>query len=173
LRLVNFLKEKFLNADIICAYEAGFSGFSLQEELTEAGIQCLVVHAADMPTTNKESEFKTDKRDTKKIAVALRSGRLNGIHILSKVLQEARSLIRFRKQMRKDLTRPKCRIKSTLMFFNQIIPKEIDFPKWNGAMRNWIWNLKLSTEEGTKIIQLQMSMLEYIRGMRACAKRLE
>jgi hypothetical protein len=59
------------------------------------------------------------------------------------------------------------------MFFNQIIPKEIDSTKWNGAMRNWIWNLKLSTEEGTKTIQLQMSMLEYIKGMRACAKRLE
>ena len=38
-------------------------------------------------------------------------------------------------------------------------------------MRNWIWDLKLSTEEGTKTIQLQMSMLEYILGMRDCAKR--
>ena len=101
----------------------------------------------------------------------MRSGQLNGIHIPSKVLQEARSLIRFRKQMRKDLTRQKCRVKSTLMFFNQTIPKEIDSPKWNEAMRNWIWNLKLSTDEGTKTIQLQMSMLEYIRGMRDCSKR--
>ena len=171
LHLVNYLKEKFPRADIVCAYEAGFSGFSLQEELTAAGIQCLVVHPADIPTTNKESEFKTDKRDAKKIAVALRSGQLNGIHIPSKVLQEARSLIRFRKQMRKDLTRQKCRIKSNLMFFNQIIPEEIDSSKWNEKMRNWIWTLKLSTEEGTKTIQLQMSMLEYIRGMRDCAKR--
>ena len=73
--------------------------------MTEAGIQCLVVHAADIRTTNKESEFKTDKWDANKIAVALRSGQLNGIQIPSKVLQEARSLIRFRKQMRKDLTR--------------------------------------------------------------------
>ena len=64
--LINYLKEKFPGADIICAYEAGFSGFSLQEALTDAGIQCLVVHAADIPTTNKESEFKTDKRDAKK-----------------------------------------------------------------------------------------------------------
>jgi len=170
-QLVHYLKEKFPNADVICAYEAGFSGFSLQEELTEAGIQCLVVHPADIPTTNKESEFKTDKRDARKIAVALRSGQLNGIHIPSKILQEARSLIRFRKQMRKDLTRQKCRVKSTLMFFGQKIPEEIDSPKWNAAMRNWIWTLKLSTEEGTKTLQLQMSMLEYIRGMRDCAKR--
>lgn len=170
-KLENYLKGKFPSAEIICAYEAGFSGFSLQEYLTSVGIQCLVVHPADIPTTDKESEFKTDPRDARKIAISLRSGLLTGIHIPSKSLQEARSLIRFRKQMRKDLVRQKCRIKSTLMFYNQTIPKEIDSSKWNESMRNWIWNLELSTEEGTKTLQLQMSMLEYIRGMRDCAKR--
>ncbi len=170
-KLENYFKGKFPNAEIICAYEAGFSGFTLQEYLSSAGIKCLVVHPADIPTTNKESEFKTDKRDARKIAMSLRSGQLKGIHIPSKVLQEARSLIRFRKQMRKDLTRQKCRIKSTLMFYNKTIPKEIDSSKWNERMRNWIWTLELETEEGTKTLRLQMSMLEYIRGMRDCAKR--
>ncbi len=66
--------------------------------------------------------------------------------------------------MRKDLVRQKCRIKSTLLFYNKTIPKEIDSSKWNERMRNWIWTLELETEEGTKTLRLQMSMLEYIRG---------
>ena len=80
-RLVNYLRQHYPGATIICAYEAGFSGFYLQEHLTENGIQCLVVHPADIPTTDKESEFKTDIRDAKKIAECLRSGQLRSIHI--------------------------------------------------------------------------------------------
>ena len=166
-RLVNYLKEKFSGAEIICAYEAGFSGFYLQEYLTNEGIGCLVVHPADIPTTDKESEFKTDQRDAKKIAECLRSGQLKSIHIPTKQLQEARSLIRFRKQMRKDFTREKCRIRSLLMFYGIDVPSELDNGgKWNEKMRNWLWNLELTTEEGTKTLRLMMGMLEYIRGMR-------
>ena len=171
-RLVNYLKEKFIGAKITCAYEAGFSGFHLQEYLSKNGIECLVVHPADIPTTDKESEFKTDQRDAKKIAECLRSGQLKGIHIPTKELQEVRSLIRFRKQMRKDFTREKCRIRSLLMFYGITVPEELDNGgKWNGKMRRWLWNLELTTEEGTETLQMMMSMLEYIRGMRDCANR--
>ena len=149
--MVNYLRQHYPGATIICAYEAGFSGFYLQEHLTENGIQCLVVHPADIPTTDKESEFKTDIRDAKKIAECLRSGQLRSIHIPTKQLQEARSLIRFRKQMRKDFVREKCRIRSFLMFYGIEVPQEIDHGgKWNGQMRNWLWNLKLKQKKEQK-----------------------
>ncbi len=85
-KLENYLEEKFPSAEIISAYEAGFSGFSLREYLTSASIKCLVVHLADIPTTNKESEFTTYQRDARKIAISLRRGQFKGIHIPSKSL---------------------------------------------------------------------------------------
>jgi transposase len=52
-----------------------------------------------------------------------------------------------------------------LAFYSILLPKEWEKSKWAKGMRNWLWNLKLSTEEGNKAIHLQMGMLEYIRGM--------
>ena len=78
---------------------------------------------------------------------------------------EDRSLVRFRKQLLRDIVRQKCSIKSLLAFYSILLPKEWEKSKWAKGMRNWLWNLKLSTEEGNKAIHLQMGMLEYIRGM--------
>ncbi len=55
-------------------HEARCSGYGLYEALWEASIDCIVVNAADIPTSHKEAEFKTDKRDALKIAKTLRSG---------------------------------------------------------------------------------------------------
>lgn len=53
-KLIATLKRDYPNADFHCAYEAGFSGFSLQRQLQEAGIDCMVVNAADVPQTDKD-----------------------------------------------------------------------------------------------------------------------
>src|SRR6056297_3496833 len=79
--LVSYLKRNYPGANFYCAYEAGFCGYWLQKYLTKAGIHCIVVNPADIPTTNKEKEFKTDPRDCRKIAKSLRSNLLEGIYI--------------------------------------------------------------------------------------------
>lgn len=45
------------------------------------------------------------------------------------------------------------------------LPDEFSKSKWTQGMRNWLWNLELQTQEGTKTIRLNMGRLEYIRGM--------
>lgn len=163
--LIDYLRREFPDGNYLCAYEAGFSGFGLYEALWESTISCIVVHAADIPTSHKEAEFKTDKRDALKIAKSLRSKELSGIFIPDKQLQEDRSLVRFRQQLRRDIVRQKCRIKSLLDFYGIAIPEQWTKSKWSAGMRSWLWNLKLCTEEGTKAMQLHMGMLEHIRGM--------
>lgn len=39
-------------------YEAGFSGFSMQRTLSQAGCECWVVNAADIPTSDKDKKQK-------------------------------------------------------------------------------------------------------------------
>jgi len=142
--LISYLHSHFPGGEYICAYEAGFSGYGLYESLWEAKITCLVIHAADIPTSHKESEFKTDPRDALKIAKALRSGDLSCIHIPDKQLQEDRSLIRYRQQLRKDIVRQKCRIKSFLAFYSIEIPESYTKTKWSRKMVGWLYNLELS-----------------------------
>ena len=45
--LANRLQSDFPNANFICAYEAGFSGFGFCEELIERGIQSLSVTSSN------------------------------------------------------------------------------------------------------------------------------
>lgn len=164
--LVNYLHQNYPEGDYHCAYEAGFSGYWLQEYLTAKSINCLVIHSADIPTTDRESEFKTDVRDAKKIAESLRAGQLHGIHLPSKLRQQERSLIRVRRHFRIDLARQKCRIKSLLMFYGIDIPDGQDKSRWSLDFRNWLWNLELPNETGTIALRQMMGMFCYVRGMR-------
>ena len=58
--LFDRLNKKFHEAHFKSAYEAGFCGFSVHYALTELGVENIVVHAADIPTTGKEKALKTD-----------------------------------------------------------------------------------------------------------------
>jgi len=146
-----------------CAYEAGFSGFVLYEALWESFIECLVIHPADIPTSHKETQFKTDSRDALKIAKSLRAGQLQSIHIPDKLLQQERSLVRTRQQLTADLVRYKCRVKSLLAFYNISIPEQFQKANWNNDMRGWLWDLEFPCDIGAKSIRFLMSMLEYTR----------
>jgi transposase len=42
-------------------YESCAWGFNLQRELTAAGIEFIIVHAGDVPGSDKEKKNKTDK----------------------------------------------------------------------------------------------------------------
>ncbi|MFT5167579.1 MAG: transposase [Saprospiraceae bacterium] len=55
--LISYLVREFPVGEYLCAYEARFRGYGLYEALCEAQIHCIIVHAADIPTSHKESEF--------------------------------------------------------------------------------------------------------------------
>ena len=58
--LIDFLKSKFPGATFKCVYESCSWGFNLQRQLTVAGIDCIVVHAGDIPGSDKEKKNKTE-----------------------------------------------------------------------------------------------------------------
>ena len=114
--LMSYLASHFLGADIVLAYEAGFSGYSLQRYLEGNGLTCLVIHAASIEVSSRD-RVKTDKRDAAKIAHQLAQGRLQGIRIPDEQEEQNRSLSRGREQLvelRADIAR---QIKSKLMYF--------------------------------------------------------
>ena len=125
----------------------------------------MVVHAADIPTNEKERVFKTDKRDCRKIARSLGSDDLEAIHIPQKKTQEDRSLVRMRLTLRKDLTREKNRVKSMLNFYGIEIPERfLRSGHWSQAFIKWVKEIKF--EYGTAEYALKMLLAE-VENMRS------
>ncbi len=141
--LFDFLDKHFPDGEYKAVYEAGFSGFSTYYALTALGIDCIVIHAADVPTTQYENVMKSDKVDSVKMAKALRAGLLRGIYVRPLDNLDDRSVVRVRKTVQKDLTRYKSRIKHLLLSNGVDIPNEFDprnGTKWTNAFIDWLKN---------------------------------
>lgn len=163
--LEKYLKRNFPNATFQCAYEAGFSGFWLQQELEKKGIKCIVVNPADIPTTDKEKKQKTDKRDSKKIARSLKNGELEAIYVPSVESLEERSLVRARATLVRDMARSKCRIKSNLYFYGINLPEQFKDPNkhWSKNFYEWLKSIKFQTEQGLDTMQTLIDQNLYLR----------
>jgi len=153
--LFRYLHRVFPNANYFSAYEASYCGFSIHRKLNELGINNIVVNPADVPTTDKEKRQKEDARDSKKIAMTLRSGELKSIYVPSKESEELRSLIRYRKTLVKDIARGKNRIKSNLYFHGINIPPENQQASkyWSNKFTLWLKSVSHTTEYGTLVLQ--------------------
>ena len=112
--VITHLKSNYPGANFKCVYESCAWGFELQRELTKAGIECIIVNAADVASTDKEKRRKTDKVDAVKLARRLANGELKAIHIPEVTLQKQRNLIRYKSRLVSDINRTKNRIKSLL-----------------------------------------------------------
>ena len=156
-----YLNKLFPGADFVCAYEAGFSGFWIKEELEKAGIQTLVAHAADIPTSDKERKHKEDKRDARKIANALKHGQIEGIYIPSQQAQLDRSIMRERYSIAKSLRRVKSQIKSHLAFFNIEICEEKLDQHWSKKYIAW-----LESEQTNRLDERLGLLIERLNSMR-------
>ena len=138
--LIDFLHRHYPDGDYLAVYEAGFTGFSTYYSLAEVGIECMVIHPADVPSTQYEDVMKTDKIDCVKLAKSLRVNLLKGIYIRPKDSIDERGVVRVRRAIVKDLSRYKIRIKHLLMNNGVALPERFDkrAPCWSGAFIAWL-----------------------------------
>ena len=131
------LKRDYPEANYLCGYESGYCGFSIQRRLNALGIACQVMHAGDIPQTNKEKLSKRDPVDSKKIGEALATRKAKPIYIPDEESEQDRGLVRYRDRLQKDITRCKNRIRSTLYEFGIILPDA--FKKgWSNRFIQWL-----------------------------------
>lgn len=114
--LSKYFKRNYPGAKVKVVYEAGFCGFGIQRSLTQLGMECIVVNAADVPSSDKERKRKDDNRDARKLSRELADGSLNAIYVPFVEMEQARTLVRQRYRLVQDQTRCKNRIKHMLMF---------------------------------------------------------
>lgn len=163
--LVRHLKKNYPGGNYIVGYEAGYFGYGLQRELTSLGISCLVIHAADIPTTYKEKDQKQDARDSRKIARAIKNKEVKPLWVPSVAQEQDRQLNRTRHLLVNDQTRTKNRIKAMLQL-NQISYPEAFKQKgshWSKRFINWLEDIRLAEPSGTEALQTQVRHLLYHR----------
>jgi len=156
--LRSYFVKNFPGATYHTAYEASYCGFWIHERLSQLGVKSIVANPADVPTTNKDKTQKNDKRDSRKIAISLRSGDLKAIYIPSKKGQEDRTLVRFRGALVEDMTRLKNRLKSVLHFYGIAIPEEhlSGSTSWSRRFLEWLQAIELTEISGTTTLSLMI-----------------
>jgi transposase len=165
--LHRYLTRNFPNGTYHTAYEAGYCGYWIHNTFKALGINSIVVNPADIPTTDKEKVQKADKRDSQKIAKALRNGDLKGIHVLTSKTLEDRCLVRARATIVQDLTRNKNRVKSFLNFHGIEMPdnfKQLQH-HWSNRFVKWLRSIELSEQSATKSLNLYINEAEHLRLM--------
>lgn len=159
--LKKHMAKNYPDAKIKVVYEAGFCGFGIQRSLKEAGIECIVVNAADVPTTDKERKRKDDKRDARKLCRELADGSLSAIYVPETSMEHARSLVRQRSRLVKDQTRCKNRIKHLLMFSG--LAAKSGEERWSQKYINELLGLDCGTPELKSALYLAIEEYKYIR----------
>jgi transposase len=167
--LIEHLRNHYPGAEFKCVYESCAWGFNLQRKLVAAAIDCIVVHAADVSTTDKERKRKTDPVDALKLARDLESRDLKGIDVPDETLQKSRNLMRYRARVVGDINRSKNRLKSLLKFQGIDLPAPYAKNNWSNNFLKWV------EEQGSKDEpdDTLLLMLEQIRLLREHLLKVE
>lgn len=164
--LASYLKRNYPGADYHAVYEAGFSGFEACRKLQQQGINCIVAHPADIPTTHKEKVQKSDKNDSLKLARSLLNSEFESIDIPTKKLEADRALIRQRFKMVKKIAAVKHQVKSLLFQFGIEIPERFSDQQsrsWSKSYINWLKELKFEEEPLKLVLDNYIRFGEYLR----------
>lgn len=163
--LADHLHKNYPGANFYAAYEAGFCGFWVQQQLERLGINCIVVNPCDIPTTDKEKKQKRDSLDSRKLARCLKNGELRAIHVPDTMRQQDRSLLRTRGRIIGDQTRCRNRIKALLYFYGINLPEQ--FQKsgthWSKRFMKWLSELSLEHTSGRQALNFLVKEANSLR----------
>ena len=164
--LFDFLKKNYPDGDYQAVYESGFSGFSTYYALKDAGIECMVIHAADVPTTQYEEVMKDDRVDAAKLARSLKAGLLRGNYILGKQDIDDRSVVRIRKTIQKQLGGYKSRVKHLLHCHGVEYPERFAKKQthWSRPFITWLMRDVRLMSDTRASLDLLVRQVEVIRG---------
>lgn len=120
------------------AYEAGPTGYCIQRQLTELGIECQVVAPSLIPKKAGD-RVKTDQRDAITLARLLRSGDLTPVWVPGPEDEALRDLVRARFDAKADLLRAKHRLSKLLL--RQGLRPPAGTRAWSAKHRAWLSQL--------------------------------
>lgn len=161
MNLINYITNHHKDQKVICAYEAGPTGFGLYDALVNAGIPCLVVPPTSI-SRKPNQRIKNDRIDSTKLANLLRQGELYSVHVPSGAWRELRSLVKSYQHYITQRTSAKRRIKALLLLTSVTQPPDDVKQNWSKAYIHY-----LKTVECSDYVRQRLDMfladLDYLR----------
>jgi transposase len=164
-QMVNHLKKNYPGGSFIIGYEAGYFGYGIQRKFESLGIKCIVLHPADIPTSDKDRDQKRDPRDSRKIAKAIKNRDVSPIWVPPLSLEQDRQLLRTREKLAGDKTRIKNRIKAFLQIHGVVYPQTFSQAgsHWSGRFIKWLDMIELTEPTGTEALRSLVRSLQFHR----------
>ena len=124
--------------DIQCGYEAGCLGYSLYNQLTAAGVKCVILAPTTM-LTPQGVRIKTDARDALMIAQCLSYGGYHAVYIPTEEDDSVKEYLRMRNDHRLALKKVKQQINAFCIRHGY----HYEGTKWTLAHLRWLKQLEL------------------------------
>jgi transposase len=159
--LYNYIQKHFDHKKVICAYEAGPTGFHLYDYLTEKDILCLVTSPASIPKPSNQ-KVKNNRIDSTLITKHLMSGDLKPIRVPQGPYRELRDLVKIRNQYATDRKTAKQRIKAYLLYKNLYPALKDPDSNWSSKYISDLKQIECSFAERQRLSML-IEDLEYAR----------
>jgi transposase len=149
-------------------YEAGPCGYTLQRQLRAAGVDSIVVAPSLVPVKPGE-RIKTNRRDARKLAQALRAEGLTEVHPPTPEEEAVRDLSRCREDAREDLLRSRHRLGKMLLRRGFVHCGKA----WTQAHRRWLRSLSFEHEADRAVFGDYLQAIEHLEErLRGLAEKL-
>ena len=171
LMFIENLKQKLgLNDtyDIECGYEAGCLGYSLYNELTAAGVKCVILAPSTM-LTQQGQRIKTDARDAVMIAQCLSYGGYHPVYIPTEEDDSVKEYLRMRDDHKLALKKVKQQINAFCLRHGY----HYDKTKWTIAHLKWLKQFDLSALYRETLDEYMASYDEQTAKIERFDKRIE
>lgn len=171
LMFIENLKQKLgLNDtyDIECGYEAGCLGYSLYNQLTAAGVKCVILAPTTM-LTQQGQRIKTDARDAKMIAQCLSYGGYHPVYIPTEEDDSVKEYLRMRDDHKLALKKVKQQINAFCLRHGY----HYDKTKWTIAHLKWLKQLDVSALYRETLDEYMASYDEQTAKIERFDKRIE
>ncbi len=155
-KLLRILKQLGPLDKILCAYEAGPTGYWLQRFLTSKGIRCQVIAPSEVPT-KPGRHVKTDRIDALAIAKFLRSGDLTQIVVPTEEIEAMRDLSRTRSDAKLVEKDAKKRLGAFLLRHKLLNPFKTN---WTDMHLDWVRKQKFDHEAQNIVLREYLSSVE-------------
>lgn len=145
-------------------YEAGFSGYWIHREMTRLGFSNMIVNPADVPTSHKEQDRKSDPIDSRKLARELENNSLHGIYVVNEEQEALRSFSRLYRQYTKRGVQIKNRIRGFLNFVGYKMAEDIETRHWSARFIAMLKDISFQESLNRTVLDTHVEELEHVRG---------
>lgn len=125
-QLQQFLKSRYATESVLCAYEAGPTGFHLYDYLNQQAQACIVIAPHALPKSAADVVVKNNRLDSQRIVQQLSAGNLHPIRVPEGPYRQLRHLVSLRHQYAAMQRTAKQRIRALLLFEHLQDPLESD-----------------------------------------------